>query len=247
MRGSFLLVLALILTFTQPPVYAPPYSAGVRTGDWANYAVSGDQAMNVVRSNITVIQIIGTNVTVRSTDVYVDGTASSEILWIDVSTGQNNTARLSEPLFFFVILPGRGIGQHIYGSQSSLIIQNSLDRTYVQASRRTNFGNITLVGTGSTAYYWDAQTGILSEILQLHQNQTVGIHALLVSTSLWSPQPPSYSTIFLEVTLIAVVGAVGAILAYSRLTRGRKRKRSGIRNGLRSGAVSKSLETTWPS
>ena len=230
MRGSFLIVLASILTFTQSPVYATPYAAGVHNGDWANYVVTGDQAMNVIRSNLTVTHVIGTNVTARSTDVYADGTGSSEILWIDLSTGQNNTAQLREPFFFFVILPGRGIGQGIYGSQSSLPIQNSLDKTYVQASRQTNYANITSVGTLSTAYYWDAQTGILSEILQLHQNQTVGIHALLVSTNLWSPQPPSDSTIFLEVALIAVVGAVGALLAYSRLTRRRKRKKSGTRN-----------------
>ena len=165
----------------------------------------------------------------KSTDFYNDGTNSSNFLWVDISTGQNNTAQSGFPAFFFIILPSRGIGEGIYGVQS-LVIQNSLERTYVQTIRRTNFANITTVGSGSTSYYWDAQTGILAEILQLHQNRTVAIHAMIVATSLWSPQPQNSSMIFLEATLIGVIGAGMAVLAYARLSRRHKSKKPRARN-----------------
>ena len=229
MRLALLLILTLTLAPSMLPTGAAQYSVGVRPGDWTKYQISGDLSENAVVSNLTVIQVSRTNVTVKSTDFYNDGTNSSNFLWVDISTGQNNTAQSGFPAFFFIILPSRGIGEGIYGVQS-LVIQNSLERTYVQTIRRTNFANITTVGSGSTSYYWDAQTGILAEILQLHQNRTVAIHAMIVATSLWSPQPQNSSLIFLEATLIGVIGAGMAVLAYARLSRRHKRKKPRARN-----------------
>jgi len=224
MRFTSLLILTLLIGPLVITARAAQYSPGVQTGDWTRYQISGDLSENVTMSSLNITQVSGSNVTVKSTDTYKDGTVSSEFLWVDLSTGQNSTLQSHEPGFFFDILPGRGVGQSVYGPSSSLQIQQSFVKQYAQADRQTNFANVTLAGTESIAYYWDAQTGIFTEILNSNTtNRQVAVHAVLNATNIWSRGLQDNSpTLIAGVAGIGIVAALALLLGYLRVTKKRR-------------------------
>lgn len=234
MRPLSFLIFILFAMSLIVPVNAIQYTPGVHQGQRAQYQISGTLSENVTSSTLTITQISNSNVTVRSTDIYKDGNMSSEFLWVDLSTGQNNTLQSNEPGFFFAILPGRSKGDSVYGSSSSLLIQNSFVKQYAGAYRQTNFANITLSGIGSTSYYWDAQTGIFTEILKMTRDSAqrlqVAVHALLNATDMWSPQTQNNSEnnlgLFVpELAGIGIIVVLAFLLGYFRVTKRRRARK----------------------
>ncbi len=208
------------------PVQAAGQGAGVSPGQWVRYSIVGDLSEGVVKSNLTIAFVSGTNVTVNSQDIYGDRNVTSQTLWIDLSTGQNNTRKFGVGGFFFAILPRIGIGDSIYGG-SAYRVQNRMARTYAQATRDVNFLNVTDISGGSTSYYWDVASGILAETLRTYVNSTtnqlrVGVDALMTETNMWGPSGETAS-FYLPLLALGGIGFLALVLVYLRFRRSNKR------------------------
>ncbi len=200
------------------------YSVGVSVGDWAVYSLSGDLTENAVSSKILVTSISGTNVTTSSTDTYDNGTMKTDILWIDVLTGANN----APPNFLFLVSPGLGPGDSVYQS-SQLKIESKQNSSYAGAIRSVAVASNVGSGQVGTVYYWDSEKGIFNELLSTHFGQsgqiTVGVHAVISQTNLWSASvnpPPPASPDNLPIVVAALAGLIGGVGFFLLIHRRRK-------------------------
>ena len=163
---------------------APEIVVGVTTGDWAGYGdLSFEYAsnmpgyeeppmeMNVSWSDMEILDVSNSNVTVRSTTIYENGTEQTDVVWGDIATGEGN-------LSVGIIPSNLGAGDEVPANVTwyteeplKLFINGTVTRSYAGANREVNYVNITYpviygnvtLGAWNMSFYWDKKTGIMCE------------------------------------------------------------------------------------
>lgn len=160
---------------------AAPLNVGVSPGDWAEYDCypSGNGTMpaemNMTWAKITVLDVLGTNITYQDITRYANTSELTYTYWLDVTTGQA-TNPFASGVFIAANLTA---GDLIYTSPPpygpippGATINETIWRTYpVVGTVEVNHLNTTdtwtvdtTVVTQSLNYYWYRATGILAEV-----------------------------------------------------------------------------------
>ena len=169
---------------------APKIVVGVKTGDWAGYGdVSFEYAsnmpeyeeppsgMNMSWMDMEILSVSDSNVTVRSTVIYRNGTEQTMVMWGDIATGEGN-------LTIGVIPSNLGAGDEIPANLTGfteeplrLTINGTTIRSYAGADREVNYvnftypiiyGNVTY-GALNMSLYWDKKTGVICEEIMFYR------------------------------------------------------------------------------
>jgi hypothetical protein len=176
-------VFLVVLMFSAIMVSAQP-TVGVEVGDWAGYGdmsfeyatnIPGEEdppeELNMSWTDVEVLDVSGSNVTCRSTNIYVNGTERIDIMCGDVETGEGN-------LSIGIIPSNLGAGDEIPANLTwfteepmKLTINGTVTRSYAGANREVNYVNITspivygnvTLGTQKMFFCWDKETGVICE------------------------------------------------------------------------------------
>lgn len=181
---AFVFVLLMMLMFSVMTGSAQIYTVGVKAGDWAGFGdISFEYAsnmtgyeepppeMNVSWSDMEILDVSNSNVTVRSITIYANGTEQADVMWGDIATGEGN---LSVGLIPSNLVPGDEIPANLtYYTEEPLrlTINGTVTRRYAGANREVNYVNITYpiiygnitYGAWNMSFYWDKKTGIMCE------------------------------------------------------------------------------------
>ena len=187
---------------------APPVKVGVKVGDWAGYSeVSFEYAsnmpgyeelpseMNISWSDMKILSISDSNLTVRSTTIYANGTERTDVMWGDIATGEGN-------LSIGIIPSNLSSGDKIPGNLTwytekplRLTVNGTVTRRYAGANREVNYVNITypiiygnvMYGAMNMSFYWDKKTGVIcEEIMSYAMSYTVNMTYYYMNMSmLW--------------------------------------------------------------
>lgn len=164
------------------PICAANYSVGVKVGDWIKYDVSGTvpQLEEYDWIRIEVQGLSGTVVNVLVSIHYKDGSDENNTLSWDIETN-------IQP---WIIPAGLNKGDTIPLVFATWIINNTVTRTYVGASRNANFLFLSEydVDTEMVAY-WDQATGFLVELSLRKSTPTESWNGgyKVMETNMWSP------------------------------------------------------------
>ena len=167
------------------PCLPPVVNVGVEAGDWVSYGdVSFEYAsnmpgyeqpppeMNISWTDMEVLDVSDSSVTVLSTIIFENGTEQTDIVsWGNIATGEGN-------LSLGIIPSNLGEGDEIPESFSfgpeltfKISINGTVTRRYAGAYREVNYVNVTYpiiydtvqFGTMNISLYWDKETGIICE------------------------------------------------------------------------------------
>jgi len=193
---------------------------GVKAGDWVAYGdslfewasnIPGQEepppetanALNISWSDIAVLDVLGSNVTFRSTVIYVNGTEQTQKSWGSIVTGEGDLS--------IVIIPSNlNSGDKIPASLPlftpeplKLFINGTVTRNYAGADREANYVNITYpliinmtqYGSMNMSLYWDKKTGFLCEfdthyaasfiINSTHYYLNMSVLERMTATNMW--------------------------------------------------------------
>ena len=208
------------------PIPVASQQVGLSEGQTAEYRVTGDPdlTVNVTRSELIVVNVQEAAITIRDTDVYLDESSSTETIRLDLATGQSNATFRG---YYFAIRQGIGVGDAIYPG-SDIIVQRNESRRYAGSSRQVNVYENLTDSSESTAYYWDRETGIYTEIVRSQGG--LSFHVNMTSTNIWAPDqqiPQDTGLSYLVPLLIIGVFVVAVLLVYvfrvRKSSRGRAR------------------------
>lgn len=216
----------MVLTFlvlTMMPIPVMSQQAGLSEGQVAQYQVTGDPALtvNVTRSELIVIDVQGTIVTIRDTDEYLDGSSNEETIQLDLATGQSNATFQG---YYFAIRPGLGVGDPIYPG-SNIIVQRNESRQYAGSGRQVNVYENLTDSSEAITYYWDRETGIYTEIVRSQGG--LGFHVNMTSTNIWASDqqiPQNTGSSYLISLLIGLLVVVAVLWVYVLKVRKRTRE-----------------------
>ncbi|HWY28710.1 MAG TPA: PKD domain-containing protein [Candidatus Sulfotelmatobacter sp.] len=200
--GGLLLAPGLIRAHAIP-VYVP----GVKPGDTALYAqafgswnLTGppqppfSQFINLNFTTLKVSGVTGTNVTAHQTFTYTNKTTRADTIFGSVATDSGN-------ITFWFIAANLTQGQPIYTTSNAPVINQTDTESYAGAQRQINTFTSQQNPPGgpfsSIIAKWDQRTGLLVEVqfdvlvgTQGGPVHTASLHARLIQTSLWNPNPP---------------------------------------------------------
>jgi hypothetical protein len=188
------------------PVF--PVEVGVKAGDWAGYSdISFKYAsnmpgyeelpseMNVSWSDMKILSVSDSNLTVRSITIYANGTERTDVMWGDIATGEGN-------LSIGIIPSNLSSGDKIPGNLTwytekplRLTVNGTVTRRYAGANREVNYVNITypiiygnvIYGALNMSFYWDRKTGVIcEEFMSYAMSYTVNMtHYYMNMSMLW--------------------------------------------------------------
>jgi hypothetical protein len=188
---------------------------GVETGDWVkyDYTISGTSSGSIPQwIKAEFLNVTGTTVTARVTMHMADGTEQNQTMTLDVATSTGTTT------FQGLLIPANSsVGDTIYISgYGNLTIAGETTRTYVGASRTVLYVDFSQSGTQLT-YYWDKQTGIMTEVTAVSSSMSGS--AKVTSTNIFGGLlfglEPTIFYILVAAVIIAVV-VVAIFLAMRR-------------------------------
>jgi len=188
---------------------------GVKIGDWAKYGnfvfkwSSNDPRQHPPTDipewmNVTIQNIVGTNITFQLVMHYQTSAEDTTIGWMDVSTSYAR-GQMGMPLLISADLK---TGDSLYQTFSPVPINETILREYVGVIRETNhlscewsfqFINPNEYFNGSLSAYWDRATGILTEYMlenvfvdeTLNYVTSTSLYFQIVDTNIWRPQIPT--------------------------------------------------------
>lgn len=226
MRYS-LVAFFVILVVLIIPMSLGAYTVGVKAGDWVKYegSASGSAPEDFLEFNQMewlkgeVLSVSGTSVTMQLTAHYKNGSADTvEKLIGDVATSSGNLS--------FILMPaglkaGDAFPMAMFGpSQTNLVINNTVSRTYAGASRSVNHFGMSASGQGysvEVTAYWDQATGVLLElsIYSVTPEQTIQMSLKAIETNMWSGglfgvdfSNPIYIVGIAAITAVAIIAVV---------------------------------------
>jgi hypothetical protein len=233
----------------ETPTLAAGSSVGVQVGDWMEY---GDVSASWVGAGtepnyITEIKRIdwmkaevqsvsGTNVSVKATTHYKNGTDKTEMFVSDVANVGVPGGEV--PMSILIIPAGLGKGDTfsmLSGIRVNVVLNDTVSRVYVGESRSVNLCNLTssdaVWTTFRSSIYWDQLTGVLLEMSAYasSSSETVQYSFKASETNIWSLETRSESTSILGVILnnliyIVIIVAAVVVLAVGTFFIRRKKK-----------------------
>lgn len=191
---AFLIVAILALMVPVASALAAEYTVGVKVGDWIEYDVDSSWSDPETEPSgfryewvkLEIQSLDGTEVTVLATIRYRDGTEETNTISWDLERGG------AEPWPW--IIPADLTAGDPIAVGSDMIIDETVTRTYIGASRKVNLLDMSQSyedTTSTWSFYWDQPTGVLLELL-VNISSPTGTGMLtyeVIGTDVWGPVP----------------------------------------------------------
>ncbi len=226
---AYILIAILVFAFSIASVSAlgsPSFSG--KSGDWAEYefqdemqVASGLPSSEFVR--IDFLSVEGANVTVNATLYTSSLQISNETKTIDLTSQNAQDDITLYPMFnvrAYFIPAGLNITDPVYlgelfGTQN---ITGQTTQSYAGADRTVIFTNFTLQGS-NYYFYWDKQTGVLTEGLEYIG--AVYTDVLITDTNIWSPPILPPLLLWVAIAIAIVLGVISSRRALSKKIHGK--------------------------
>jgi hypothetical protein len=178
-------------------------SIGVQSGDWIEYSITSSgapmQGHDVEAARMEIVAVEGSNVTVKITSNFTDGTSDTITSTLNFETGHL--------IDDFIIPAGLEVGESFPDENYGTInITGSEVRTYAGAQRTVLNANI-----GSNTYVWDQETGVSVE--GFTETADYSIHSVVFATNMWQPNAaPSRDVVSITLAIASVLIIAALIL-----------------------------------
>jgi hypothetical protein len=151
--------IVLLASLVPPGFSAVRYYPGLKDGETAYYSLSGTYGYSQPVTQMSVLRVSGTNVTVSFFNFYPDGRLQPNI-WIDVFSGQRYNFTST---FFFAIAAGLHLYDGIFNQWSNVTIVREGPTSACGGGSRLGVGSQFLsFSTGQQiSAIWDEATGAL--------------------------------------------------------------------------------------
>jgi hypothetical protein len=220
-----ILIATLFFAFSIASVSALGSSSfGGKSGDWTEYefqdemqVASGLPSSEFVR--IDFLSVEGANVTVNATLYTSSLQISNETKTIDLTSHNGQDDITLYPMFnarVYFIPAGLNITDPVYLGQlfGTQNITGQTTKSYVGADRTVIFTNFTLQGS-NYYFYWDKQTGALTEGLKYIGAAYTDV--LVTDTNLWSPPILWSLLLWVAIALAIVLGVLSSRRSLSKM------------------------------
>jgi len=233
-KGVLVAIFITLLTSVSP-ISAVEYTVGVKEGEWIKYGEisaiwtgRGTEPEEITDLNQTewmkleIQSVSGTEVTAEAFSYYEDETNKTEEMIGDVATAEGN---LSPEIIPAGLKKGDAVPILIGGATFNIIINNTITRTYANATRRVNVLNLAYSYVGFVlrfTAYWDQATGVLLELsrYQVLSSQTKQLSYKAIETNMWSPENLGLTTenaiLVVGIMALTVVVFVGVFFVWRR-------------------------------
>jgi hypothetical protein len=233
------LIAILLLGFSVAGVSAlTKMTFGGKSGDWIEYGftqylVSSLSSGPSEWTRMDFLSVEGANVTVNATVYTSSLTLWSETKTIDL-TSQNAQDDVAIPSFFnartYFIPAGLNVTDPVYLGQlfGTQNITGETTESYAGVDRTVIFTNFTMQGS-HYIFYWDKQTGVLTEGLEYFGNVTdaAAYNDVLVSdTNMWSPPIIWPVLVWVAIALAIVLGVLSSRRSASKKARNKSDTKS---------------------
>jgi hypothetical protein len=236
----FLLASVLLLYGLAPASAVTSYKPGVKPGDSATYGQvkanwKSDLApfspvkdfLGTSSITVSVLNVVGTNITARQTYNYPNGTTRSEVWAEDVQSGTGNMSSA----IVWIIAGSLVAPDPIYESSSASTIGQTVQGSYAGSIRTVNIINSTQPEPGGFCKFlriWDQNTGILLGFALNYTVSNANYHVSasaimqMTGTSLWTlPEHTSTRAPSPILGLAVFLAAIASASAYA--LQGRRR------------------------
>jgi hypothetical protein len=193
----------------------------VKAGDWIEYIVTytgTPPEKHQTWVKVEILSVEGTNITLRGTVEYSDGTQETPTTTIDLEAGKLGDG--------FIIPANLTSGDTFYDkNEGNITIKGVEEGTYAGARRTVVQATIsqgTLDSQGTLYAHWDKSTGVLVDAAVLTSELTM--HVKADKTNMWQAQLFGLEPIVFYTLIIAVI-AIVAVVAFLVM---RRRKSSSL-------------------
>lgn len=204
MRCLLLSLLTFCLLSTTGPVAAFDYVPGATPRDTVSYSVTtgstglSDPIVNrftkVTSIDMTVVSVIGQDITVRQLWRFSNGTDDRQIILSgNVASGTGNYSNISYGSIRWFIAGGLKVRDLLgISSVPSANVNSTLSASYAGATRTVNTWNVTTIDpmfSERDLHFWDKNTGLLLERLYTvtYQGKSASLDVRAVQTSIPYP------------------------------------------------------------
>lgn len=204
---AFLYTLVFVAVFFNA-VFAE-LAVGVKKGDWIEYSVSytgmPTQGHNINWAKMEVLNVEGTQIIVKITSRYPDGTTEELNSTLNLETGHL--------IDNFIIPANLHSGDTFYAETlGNVAIEKSEKHLYAGALRMVNYATV-----GENIYIWDQQTGVSVE--GFSQTPQFTIHTLVERTNMWQAGEASEGSVLVFVAAAVLVVVVLFVVVWFRKKR----------------------------
>jgi len=199
------------------PGHALSYKPGVKAGDSAYYSVSATYTVGQPVSRMSVLSVIGTNVSASFFGFYPDGGLPNGFS-IDVFSGQTTNSTSN---FFFVIAAGLLTGDPIFNNWNITVAGQS-NLTCGGVSRPAVGAQFTRTGQ-SIRLAWDQATGAMCGYTGQDNRGVLFVN--MINSTFWTPVSAPIDTFAVAAEITSAIGLpllVIVLFVYFRRRQARK-------------------------
>ena len=218
--AKVILSFMLVFIFSVTSVFADPdFRVGVKSGDWMRYDVtttpSDDLASKWFRMEF--LSVEGVVADIRMTTHLLNGTDLFEEDYFNMSSTSGEGLWQG-----YIISANSSAGDSVYLGYEAKI-NGETTGTYAGVNRTIVYVSLSEL---NDTYYWDKETGVLTEYVSLQNGETVKIE--LTSTNLWGQGLSLFDLwpSLIMVVVAAVVVFVAVFMRSKKSTAGKSRSKS---------------------
>jgi hypothetical protein len=210
--ASALIVLVLVLGLASTVI--ADLSAGVKKGDWIEYAITTtgtpSEGHDIDWSRMEVTDVQGTSIIVYITSRFINGSTENFNSTLNLETGHL--------IDDFIIPANLNAGDtFIDEKEGNVTLTSSEQHIYAGAIRTV----LTASTSQNTRIVWDRATGVSVEATS--QLPDYSMHTIIEDTNMWQPSQEMDVRVLLLVAIVVTIAIIAiALLAY----RYRKKKKS---------------------
>ena len=211
----------LVFIFSVTSVFADSgFKVGVKSGDWVKFDVIGASSDDLASKwfRMEFLSVEGTVAYIRMTMHLPNGTDLFEEDYFNMSSTDGEGLWQG-----YVISANSSAGDSVYLGYEAKI-NGETTGSYAGANRTMIY--VSLSSDLNDTYYWDKETGVLTEYVSLQNGKTVNIK--LTSTNLWGQGLSLFdlwpSLIMILVATVVVFAAVS--MRHKKPTAGKSRSKS---------------------
>ena len=208
-RLAYTIIIVFILVLGLSNAAFAELSVGVKKGDWIEYQVSytgsPTAGHDINWARMEMLDVQGTNITLKITSRYPNGTTENITSNLNLKTGQL--------IDDFIIPANLKSGDTFYDQNlGNVTISKAEQHEYAGATRTVLYAS-----TSQNTYVWDQATGVSVE--GTAQTSEYSIHTIVEDTNMWQPSGGLNAALvglIAVLVLIIVVMIVVAVLYYRR-------------------------------
>ena len=183
-----IMIVALLFALSLSLVSASTsFGFGGKSGDWTEYNLENGLVPSGELLRMEFLNVAGTNVTVNATVYTSTFTYPSKIKSIDLASNDSQNDFPVEPWFnarVYFVPAGLNVSDAVYLGQGFgfKTIAGDTRRSYAGSDREVIYANFSQQGY-EYIFYWDKQTGVLTEGIRTRGAGTTNV--LISKTSMW--------------------------------------------------------------